>query len=97
MTAVVVGVAVGITLIIGVMLAIHELAGADPPAEPADLLLGRQWSRDRLFQPVGWAKGGDIGREVVAPAYNRPLGVDVVPDNEILPPPREVRGVNREV
>jgi hypothetical protein len=96
MTAIAFGIGAGITLVIGVVLAMQELAGSDPPAEPPDPILAGQGARDRLFRPAPWVKGRQIATEVAAPAYNRPLELQLIPDHEILPPPREVRGVNNE-
>ena len=94
MTAVALGLATGMVIICVLVLALFALAGMDPPAEPADAVHEDAQERDALFQPDAWKKSRTA--PAIAPAYHRPLDVAPVPANEILPPPREVQGVNEE-
>ena len=97
MTAVILGIAMGIVLIFGLVVVLDAAAGVDPPAEPLEVSVEVDASRDALFYPPVWENGRERIAAAPAPIYNRPLEVQLVPDNEILAAPREVRGVNNEV
>ena len=91
------GAVLGVVLVLGVVPELIDLPGEDIAVEPAVAPLDYTLAHERLFVPRNWAKGTIVPAAVADPAaYNRPLEVDVVPDNEILPPPRVVRGVNHE-
>ena len=96
MTVIALGLALGMVMSVGLVLALQALAGEDPPAEAADAWRDVEPSPDALFHPMMWVKGREPFPGVAAPAYNRPLEVQLFPDQDILPPPRGVRGVNDE-
>lgn len=94
MTALAIGIAIGIVLLGAVLVA--TLLGPDPPAEPGDAVVDDSSVRDSLFHPPGWTKGR-VPLLGGAPAeFNRPLDVQALPNDGILPPPRQVQGVNGE-
>jgi hypothetical protein len=97
MTVIALGLALGMVMSVGLVLALQALAGEDPPAEAADTWRDAELSPDALFHPMMWVRGREPHAGAAAAAYNRPLEVELAPDQDILPPPRGVRGVNNEV
>jgi hypothetical protein len=96
MIAIAVGLTLGIVMSVGLVLALSAVAGEDPPAESTDGWPEGELSADDLFNPMSWVKGREPLMEAAAAAYNRPLEVEPIPEQGILPPPREVRGMNNE-
>ena len=86
-----IGITLGVVLIAVLAAVVIVLAGADPPAEPPAWGLDAVGDRNALFRPGGWKKGRPGG----PPAFNRPLEIQA-PDDGVLAPPRDVRGVNGE-
>lgn len=98
MTALAIAIALGALLVAGLAATVFVLAGADPPPEPPDNYPADVGDRESLFRPPAWKKGQPTGPGAeAAAAFHRPLEVEVLPPEDgVLPPPREVRGVNGE-
>lgn len=94
MAAFAIGVAIGV-VILGVVL-IATLLSPDPPPEPADVIAEDTAVRNSLFHPPGWTKGRFPVAGAAPAVFNRPLDVQALPDDGILPPPRPVHGINGE-
>ena len=97
MTALAIGLALGALLVSGLAATVFVLAGADPAPEPPGNHPAEVGDREALFRPPAWKKGQPTGPGAGAPAaFHRPLEVEALPEDGVLPPPREVRGVNGE-
>ncbi len=94
------GIVLGILLFAGGAVIVVALLGPHPPAEPPESVPEDAKRRARLFKPATWRRAqlGAIGENRAAdvPVFHRPLEVQRLPEEEIMPPPRDIRGVNRE-
>lgn len=89
---IIIGIAIFLFLIVLVIGA--SLMGNEPSLEPPQRAMKNRSARNKLFRSANWEKGvQQIGVPVQAD-YNRPL--EVAPDNQLLPPPRDIEGVNGE-
>jgi hypothetical protein len=96
------------TLLVGILLAVvlvmgrkvlAILTGPAPPEAPPEKAAEDLKRRERLFQPRPWRRrqlAAVKPRALDAQSFHRPLEIQPLPDQQILPPPRDVRGVNRE-
>jgi hypothetical protein len=95
-----VGILLGILLVAGGAVIVAILLGPDPPAEPPHESLEDGKDRAMLFRPTTWRRAQYAttaeNRPGGTPAFHRPLEVEPMLEQDILPPPREVRGENRE-
>jgi hypothetical protein len=90
------GFGIGILLALGVVGLVNTFAGELPAVEPSTAAVDYELSHEILFAPHPWLRGVGAPPAAAVPAYHRPLDVQVLPDEGILPPPREIIGVNDE-
>jgi hypothetical protein len=95
------GIALGILLVAGGVVIVVALLGPDPPAEPPEREPEDAKRRARLFKPATWRRaqlGTTVENRVPgAPMFHRPLEVQPLAEEQIMPAPRNIHGVNREV
>ena len=90
------GFGMGILLALGVVGFVTTFAGELPAVEPSTAGVDYELSHEMLFTPRPWPRGVEAPPVDTVSAYHRPLDVQVLPDEGILPPPREIIGVNNE-
>ncbi len=90
------GFGMGILLALGVVGFVTTFAGELPAVEPSTAGVDYELSHEMLFAPRPWLRGVETPPADAVPAYHRPLDVQVVPAEGILPPPRDIIGLNNE-
>ena len=88
--------AIGLLLALGVVGLANACAGELPAAAPSTAGVDYELSHEMLFAPRPWLRGAEAPLADTVPEYYRPLDVQVLPNEGILPPPREIVGVNDE-
>lgn len=88
-TITIVAITVLLVITVPVVLGLVAIYGPQSPVEKK--VLEEPQDRNVLFRPEEWKKA-----ELAAvPVFNRPLEI-AAPEEHILPPPREIQGMNGE-
>ena len=90
------GFGAGILLALGVIGFVHTFAGELPADEPITAGIDCALSHEMLFSPHPWIRDAGTPAAQTVQKYYRPLDIQVLPEDGILPPPREIIGVNDE-